>query len=36
MAKQWKDMNKQEKKIVCVIVFILIVLLIFIFVPTRH
>ena len=36
MAKQWKDMSKQERKIVCVIVFILIVLLIFIFVPASH
>jgi len=36
MAKQWKDMSKQEEKIVCVIAFILIGILIFIFWPAHH
>jgi hypothetical protein len=36
MAKQWKDMDKQERKIFCVILFILIGLLIYIFFPRHH
>ncbi len=32
MAKQWKDMNKQERKIVCVIGAALIGFLIYIFI----